>query len=81
MLRKLLGDNHHDSRFIKTIPKRGYRFETDVHEVFEDEEELIIEKRSRYSRGHWCGGSERAWVSSVAFTEIRHCWSRNCWCR
>jgi DNA-binding winged helix-turn-helix (wHTH) protein/Tfp pilus assembly protein PilF len=49
MLRKLLGDNHHDSRFIKTIPKRGYRFETDVHEVFEDEEELIIEKRSRYS--------------------------------
>lgn len=49
MLRKLLGDNFHDSGFIKTIPKRGYRFETDVHEVLEDVEELVVERRSRYT--------------------------------
>ncbi len=49
MLRKVLGDDFHDSGFIKTIPKRGYRFESDVQELFEEEEALVVEKRTRYS--------------------------------
>ncbi len=49
MLRKVLGDDYHDSRFIKTIPKRGYRFEPDVQELLEEEKELVVEKRTRYS--------------------------------
>lgn len=49
MLRKVLGDDLHDSRFIKTIPKRGYRFEPEVREFLEEEEETVVEKRTRYS--------------------------------
>lgn len=49
MLRKVLGDGPHDPRFIKTIPKRGYRFEPQVHEFVEEDEETIVEKRTRYS--------------------------------
>lgn len=49
MLRKVLSDDFQDSRFIKTIPKRGYRFEPDVHELLEEEQELVVEKRTRYS--------------------------------
>lgn len=49
MLRKVLCDDYHDSRFIKTIPKRGYRFESDVRELLEEEEALVVEKRTRYS--------------------------------
>ena len=34
-LRKILGDDPHEQRFIKTIPKHGYRFTADVREVVE----------------------------------------------
>ena len=47
-LRSLLGDDTHQPKFIKTLPKRGYRFEADVREVIEDEEELEVEQRTRY---------------------------------
>jgi tetratricopeptide (TPR) repeat protein len=33
-LRKALGDDLHEQRFIKTIPKQGYRFTADVKEIF-----------------------------------------------
>src|SRR6202021_1197236 len=36
-LRKILGDDLADPRFIETIPKRGYRFIATVKEVVEDE--------------------------------------------
>lgn len=49
MLRKILGDNSHNARYIKTVPKRGYRFDGDVREILEDEETLIVEKRTNYS--------------------------------
>ena len=32
-LRKILGDDTREQRFIKTFPKHGYRFMADVHEV------------------------------------------------
>ncbi len=47
-LRSVLGDDSHRPRFIKTLPKRGYRFDADVREVIEDEEELEIERRTKY---------------------------------
>ncbi len=50
LLRKALGNGSDDiGGYIKTVPKRGYRFESDLHVVLEDEEELIVEKRTNYS--------------------------------
>ncbi len=48
-LRKALGEDGHDPRYIKTVPKRGYRFDPPVREVIEDEETTIVERRTRYS--------------------------------
>lgn len=48
-LRKVLGDDFHEPRFIKTVPKRGYRFEPDVREVLEDDAEFFVERRTRYN--------------------------------
>jgi DNA-binding winged helix-turn-helix (wHTH) protein/Tfp pilus assembly protein PilF len=48
-LRKILGEDGHEPRFIRTVPKRGYRFVGDVHEIVEENEELIVERRTRYS--------------------------------
>ncbi len=42
-LRKALGDNSHDQKFIKTLPKRGYQFTANVEEIIE-EETLVLEK-------------------------------------
>lgn len=49
MLRKVLGDDAHLARYIKTIPKLGYRFEPDVKKVFEDDETLVVERRTTYT--------------------------------
>src|SRR6185436_1148529 len=35
-LRKTLGDNESDERYIETVPKRGYRFAADVRAVAPD---------------------------------------------
>ena len=32
-LRKTLGDDRHEHRYIETIPRRGYRFAAEVREV------------------------------------------------
>lgn len=34
-LRKALGDDSHEQKFIKTLPKRGYQFTAQVEEIFE----------------------------------------------
>lgn len=47
-LRKVLGEDSHQPQLIKTIPKRGYRFEGNVREVLEEEEALTVEKRTNY---------------------------------
>jgi len=46
-LRKVLGEDSHKPRFIKTVPKRGYRFESAVHEIVEEDDAVIIEKRTK----------------------------------
>src|SRR5207247_479610 len=45
-VRKALGESASDSRFIETVPKRGYRFTANVVEVFDEEPDLILEKRT-----------------------------------
>jgi DNA-binding winged helix-turn-helix (wHTH) protein/tetratricopeptide (TPR) repeat protein len=35
-LRKVLGEGRHHPPYIKTVPKRGYRFDADIIEVIED---------------------------------------------
>ncbi len=47
-LRKILGDDSHEQRFIKTIPKQGYRFTADVREILDEEEELMLENKTKY---------------------------------
>ncbi len=36
-LRKVLGDDAHEPRFIETVPRRGYRFAAEVQEILTDE--------------------------------------------
>lgn len=47
-LRKVLGEDSREPRLIKTVPKRGYRFEGYVREVVEEGQALIVEKRTNY---------------------------------
>ena len=42
MLRKALGDTKQSSLYIETIPRRGYRFKTQVREVLEEDSCLEI---------------------------------------
>lgn len=46
LLRKLLGEVSDSTRFIQTVPKRGYRFTADVRELRDDNAELILEKHT-----------------------------------
>ncbi len=46
-LRKALGKFNKEKDFIVTFPRRGYKFVVDVQETFNEEEILIIEKRTR----------------------------------
>lgn len=46
-LRKTLGDDSQRQDFIKTIPKRGYRFTSEVREIIDEEKEILLEDRTR----------------------------------
>src|SRR5687768_7724320 len=46
-LRRVLGDDPREQRYIKTIPKRGYRFTANVSEIVETEESLAIDSVKR----------------------------------
>ena len=46
VLRKALGENPDDNRYIETIPWRGYRFVADVREIDEGVADLTIEEHS-----------------------------------
>lgn len=48
-LRKVLGEDSHSPRLVKTVPKRGYRFEGAVREIIVDDEEVTVERRTKYS--------------------------------
>jgi DNA-binding winged helix-turn-helix (wHTH) protein/TolB-like protein/Tfp pilus assembly protein PilF len=43
-LRKALGDDGHEHQFIKTVPKRGYRFVASVSEVWGENDEMKSER-------------------------------------
>jgi DNA-binding winged helix-turn-helix (wHTH) protein/TolB-like protein len=43
-LRKALGDNPSNPRYIETVPKRGYRFRAEVIEVTDKDAPLVVEK-------------------------------------
>ncbi|MFT3744440.1 MAG: winged helix-turn-helix domain-containing protein [Pyrinomonadaceae bacterium] len=45
-LRKALGEG--GARFLKTVPKRGYRFDHEVREVLEENDSLVVERRTNY---------------------------------
>ena len=49
ILRKTLSTGADENAYIKTVPKLGYRFDADVRAVVEDEEELVVERRTQYS--------------------------------
>ena len=47
ILRQLLGDSPQEQRFIKTVPRRGYRFVTDVREVTDGNHDLVVHETSQ----------------------------------
>ncbi len=48
-LRKALGENPQEHRYIVTVPGRGYRFVAEVKEVREESAELILQEQSQLS--------------------------------
>ena len=56
VLRKALGDNAADTRYIETIPRRGYRF---IAEVRESEGHPVEVPPARAGRRDFGGGSNR----------------------
>jgi adenylate cyclase len=71
-LRKTLGDDAREPRYIETIPKRGYRFIVDVEEVLSDVQvdgmHVIEQQQSRETKPNVI--SERR-VASVAVLPFR----------
>lgn len=47
VLRKTLGESPTGQKYIETITKRGYRFMATVEEIFEEEDELVVERHRR----------------------------------
>src|SRR4029079_16983831 len=47
ILRKALGESKEGEHYIQTVPKRGYRFVADVRSSGDDEETMIVRKRTR----------------------------------
>jgi DNA-binding winged helix-turn-helix (wHTH) protein/TolB-like protein/lipoprotein NlpI len=47
LLRKALGDDSGEHRYIETVPRRGYRFLADVTDQSVESSELIVQKRRR----------------------------------
>ena len=46
-LRKTLGDDSHENRFIETVPRQGYRFVCEVRELRDARPAVIVERRIR----------------------------------
>jgi Tol biopolymer transport system component/DNA-binding winged helix-turn-helix (wHTH) protein len=46
-LRKVLGDTSNGTKYIETIPKRGYRFVAEVGEVWEEDADLVVTTHAR----------------------------------
>jgi Tol biopolymer transport system component len=46
-LRKALGEGRRDSKYIETIPRRGYRFLANVTELQDETTDILVEERRR----------------------------------
>ena len=46
-LRKILGEGSKDAQYIETLPRRGYRFRAEVHEIQGEGLDLIVRRRRR----------------------------------
>ena len=46
-LRKILGEGSKDALYIETLPRRGYRFSAEVHEIQGEGLDLIVRRRRR----------------------------------
>src|SRR5215510_1956864 len=44
-LRKALGEDPHEHRYVVTVPGRGYRFVASLQELYEEEAERVIQER------------------------------------
>lgn len=49
VLRRTLGDERHEPRYIETIPRRGYRFAASVQEVWDETAELVSATHTKIS--------------------------------
>jgi DNA-binding winged helix-turn-helix (wHTH) protein len=49
VLRRTLGDGRQEQRYIETVPRRGYRFAADVHEAWDEGDELLAATRTKVS--------------------------------
>jgi TolB-like protein len=47
VLRRALGESSNERKYIVTVPGRGYRFIADVKELFDEEGDLILARRTR----------------------------------
>jgi DNA-binding winged helix-turn-helix (wHTH) protein len=47
ILRQALGDDAKSQKYIRTIPRRGYRFVSDVHEIKDDPIEIVMHETAR----------------------------------
>src|SRR5262249_39792648 len=45
-LRKALGEDRHEHRYIVTVPGRGYRFVAQVRELWDERPELIVAEQT-----------------------------------
>ena len=48
-LRKTLGDERHEQRYIETVPRRGYRFTANVRDVFGEDGEALRAAHTKVS--------------------------------
>lgn len=46
-VRKALDEGHHESSYIETVPRLGYRFVAPVEEIGSEEEQLTLARRTR----------------------------------
>jgi DNA-binding winged helix-turn-helix (wHTH) protein len=84
-LRKTLGDDARQPRYIETIPKRGYRFIVDVEEVLSDMSSIAVlpflDMSPDRNQEYFCEGLADELINSLASLPNLHVVSRTTSCR
>jgi DNA-binding winged helix-turn-helix (wHTH) protein/TolB-like protein/Tfp pilus assembly protein PilF len=71
-LRKALGENPHQHRYIVTIPGRGYSFVAEVREVLDESGEIGLGKPGQEEQKRLVGGEVKPLVVADSTTLSRH---------